>query len=133
MVKIVAFCIETPHILNILDQTENLTPETFASFPSKMLFSWFDSLAWKGWRSNLVMAELWNLPSVLRCRGVIPIWDKHWDSAKKGAKKGAKKEVSILSTLVYSFGVEFGMSAVLTLIYTILQFASPQLVNFLIG
>ena len=129
MVKIVVFCIDSPLILNFLDQTENLTPETFASFPSKMLFSWFDSLAWKGWRSNLVMAELWNLPSVLRCRGVIPIWDKHWDSAKKGAKK----EVSILSTLVYSFGVEFGMSAVLTLIYTILQFASPQLVNFLIG
>ena len=75
------------------------------------------------------MEDLWNLPFVLRCRGIIPIWDKHWASASKDTKK----EVSILSTLIYSFGTEFGCSAVLTLIYTILQYASPQLVDSLIG
>ena len=94
-----------------------------------MVFSWFDGLAWKGWKRTLKMDDLWTLPLDLRCSGVIPIWDKHWDKIIKNKKR----DVSILGTLVNSFGVEFACSAVLTAIYTVLQFASPQLVDLLIG
>ena len=38
------------------DQAENLTPELAASFPSRMVFAWFDSLVWQGWRRPLAMA-----------------------------------------------------------------------------
>jgi hypothetical protein len=33
-----------------------------------------------------------------RCRGVVPIWDKHWERAKQQAAK-AKRDLSILGSL----------------------------------
>ncbi len=35
---------------------------------------------------------------MVRCRGVVPVWDEFWNSAVKQAAK-KKKEVSILTTL----------------------------------
>ena len=66
-----------------------------------------------------------------RCRGIVPLWDKFWSKTVENAKPG--KPVSILPTLCYSFGGEFAWSAILTLIYSILMFASPQIVNQLIA
>ena len=53
--------LNVPSDLFLLEQVENLTPERFASFPSKMFFSWFDALTWKGWKKTLVPEDLWTL------------------------------------------------------------------------
>ena len=111
------------------EQVDNLTPERFASFSSKMFFSWFDGLAWKGWRRTLTKEDLWNLTPSNRSSNIIPVWDKNWE---KETKK-AKKEFSILTTLILCFGGEFFWSSVLNFIYTLLQYVSPQIVNLLIG
>jgi ATP-binding cassette subfamily C (CFTR/MRP) protein 1 len=66
-----------------------------------------------------------------RCVGVIPAWDKYWSKATDKANK-AKEKVSIVKTLIYAFGPAYALSAVLQLIYSVLQFASPQIVNLLI-
>ena len=50
-----------PKYIDLEEQVENLTPETGASFPSKMFFSWFDGLAWRGWRRTLTEDDLWAL------------------------------------------------------------------------
>lgn len=50
-----------PKYIDLEEQDENLTPERFASFPSKMLFSWFDGLIWKGWKRTLATEDLWSL------------------------------------------------------------------------
>ena len=60
------------------------------------------------------------------------MWDSNWDNQKK-AKQPKRKPLSILNTLVSSFGGVFAASAILQLIYTIISFVSPQLVNFLIA
>ena len=111
------------------EQVDNLTPERFASFSSRMFFSWFDGLAWKGWRRTLTNEDLWNLTPGNRSSNIIPVWDKNWE---KETKK-AKKEFSILTTLIFCFGGEFFWSSVLNFIYTLLQYVSPQIVNLLIG
>ena len=41
--------------------------------------------------------------------------------------------MSIVSTLCKAFGPAYAVSAVLQLIYSVLQFASPQIVNLLIN
>jgi hypothetical protein len=39
----------------------NLTPEKYASFYSKLVFAWFDTLAIKGWKNTLKETDLWGL------------------------------------------------------------------------
>ena len=127
------FWADSPHQYKLLEEENGKpSPEATASFPSRMLFTWFDGMVWRGWRRFLVNEDLWTLNPSERCRGVIPIWDANWDSQKK-AKAPKKKPLSILNTLVSSFGGVFAASAILQLIYTIISFVSPQLVNLLIA
>ena len=122
-----------PHYKELEEENENPSPETKASFPSKMLFTWFDGMAWKGYRRVLTMQDLWTLNLADRCRGVVPVWDKWWNRQVESKAGSATPQVSILSTLVYSFGAEYSLSALLQLLYTIIQFASPEFVNLLIA
>ena len=127
------FWADRPHQYKVLEEENGKpSPESAASFPSRMLFTWFDGMVWRGWRRYLVNEDLWTLNPSDRCRGVIPLWDANWDDQKK-AKQPKRKPLSILNTLVSSFGGVFAASAILQLIYTIISFVSPQLVNFLIA
>ena len=127
------FWADQPHQYKVLEEENGKpSPESAASFPSRMLFTWFDGMVWRGWRRYLVNEDLWTLNPSDRCRGVIPVWDANWDDQKK-AKQPKRKPLSILNTLVSSFGGVFAASAILQLIYTIISFVSPQLVNFLIA
>ena len=96
------------------------------------MFSWFDSLIWRGWKKTLTVGDLWTLPFYNRCSHIIPVWDKNWSLETKQSLIH-KKPVSILTTMIRCFGSTFAWSSILNLIYTILQFVSPQLVNLLIG
>ena len=117
-----------------VDQCEDLTPEAFASYPSKLLFSWFSGFAWKGWRRLLQTEDLWTLNFPNRCRAIIPLWDKHWTrSAGQAQPRNKERQASILPTLIRCFGADFACSAVLTAISSVLQFASPLVVKLLIG
>ena len=44
-----------------------------------------------------------------------------------------QKEMSIVPTLIYAFGPAYALSALFQLGYSVLQFASPQIVNLLIN
>jgi hypothetical protein len=46
---------------NLSDDAVNLTPEKYASFYSKLVFAWFDTLAIKGWKRTLKETDLWGL------------------------------------------------------------------------
>ena len=69
--------------------------------------------------------------SFSRCSGVVPTWDKSWNKTLSKAKKN-QTEASILPTLFSAFGSAYGISSLLMLFLSILQFASPQIVNLLI-
>lgn len=47
--------------LSISEDTVRLTPEKYASFPNRLVFGWFDRLAWKGWKTILRKDELWSI------------------------------------------------------------------------
>ena len=67
-----------------------------------------------------------------RCSHIVALWDKYW--AKETEKCDAKKrQVSILTTMISCFGATYFWSSILNLLYTILQYISPLLVQLLIG
>ncbi|XP_050048216.1 multidrug resistance-associated protein 1 [Dermacentor andersoni] len=63
---------------HVLPPEEKECPEAGSSFLSQMLFSWFDALAYKGWRRPLETSDLWALNFNDRTDQVVPGFDRHW-------------------------------------------------------
>ena len=63
------------------------------------------------------------------------MWEKYWTravTAMQSRPPEKRQPLSVMSTLAYSLGPAFSYSCAFQLAYTILQFASPQIVNLLI-
>ncbi|XP_029342240.1 canalicular multispecific organic anion transporter 1-like [Acyrthosiphon pisum] len=58
-------------------------PEIKASFPSKLLFSWFDSFAWSGYKHPIEFKDLWNMNYDDSSKEVVSVFDKHWEQINK--------------------------------------------------
>lgn len=63
----------------IYSQVESPCPEHGASYPSRILFAWFDALAWKGFRKPLEASDLWSMNPEDMSMEVVPKFDKYWD------------------------------------------------------
>ncbi|XP_060863090.1 multidrug resistance-associated protein 1-like isoform X2 [Metopolophium dirhodum] len=128
-----------------------------ASFPSKVLFSWFDSFAWSGYKRSIESKELWNMMYDDSSQEVVSVFDKHWKCSLIKAKLQDSKKVhsiknkpnvsvidskythkkqykiSILPVLCKSFGSTFLFGSFLKLIRDCLIFVSPQVLKQLIS
>ncbi|XP_068898239.1 multidrug resistance-associated protein 1 isoform X4 [Tenebrio molitor] len=135
---------------------QNPCPEEHSSFLSRLLFSWFDPLAWRGFRRPLVDSDLWDMKHEDSAAEVVPMFEKHWrkilqksesnssthqtrasyklDSARVDIvnSSSSKKQASILLALIKAFGPTFVFGAVLKLVQDLLTFVSPQILNLLI-
>ncbi|XP_063922476.1 multidrug resistance-associated protein 1 isoform X2 [Zophobas morio] len=131
-------------------------PEENSSFLSRLLFSWFDPLAWRGFRRPLVDSDLWDMKHEDSAREVVPMFEKHWRKVLQKSERNSpthqtrasykldsarvdivdsstkKKQASILPALVKAFGPTFVFGALLKLIQDLLTFVSPQILNLLI-
>ncbi|XP_046739583.1 multidrug resistance-associated protein 1 isoform X11 [Diprion similis] len=132
---------------------ERPCPETNSSFPSKILFTWFDPMAWKGFKKPLETDDLWAMNPEDTAAEIVPKFDKYWmetlrksDNAqgtKASFRKSSgqvdfnsarrKKIASILPALCKAFGPTFLFGSLLKLSQDILTFASPQILKFLIA
>jgi len=52
---------------------------------SRILFSWFDPLAWKGFRHPLEVKDLWDMNPEDMCKEVAPQFINSWEKAVKKA------------------------------------------------
>lgn len=59
-------------------KSEKPSPELKASFVRKMLFLWFDSLTWRGYRKPLESEDMWDINPEDTSDQMIPRWDKYW-------------------------------------------------------
>ncbi|KAL5281122.1 ABCC2.2 family protein [Megaselia abdita] len=133
-------------------------PENSASFLSRLTFSWFDGLAWRGYRNPLEEKDLWDLRPVDASKEVMPLFAKYWNktvqknkvdktfvspSAKFAKAENkvyfenpkstkAKKDSSILPSICKSFGGVFLFGSFLKLINDLLMFASPEILKLII-
>ncbi|KAI2474349.1 ATP binding cassette (ABC) transporter subfamily C member, partial [Diabrotica virgifera virgifera] len=62
------------------------SPEESASFLSRLLFAWFDPLAWKGFRKPLETKDLWDINVEDSSRELVPVFEKYWSQTLKKAE-----------------------------------------------
>ncbi|CAH1990666.1 unnamed protein product [Acanthoscelides obtectus] len=138
-----------------LTKPERPCPEQYASFLSKLLFTWFDPLAWLGYKKPLEMKDLWEMNPEDSSKEVVPLFEKHWRNTleKCGRVPPAtqvhakykhnrtqvdfiqspkKKQASVLPALIKSFGPIYLFGAFLKLLQDLLTFVSPQILGLLI-
>nr|CAD7427422.1 unnamed protein product [Timema monikensis] len=130
---------------------ENPCPEQGASFLSKLFFSWFDALAWKGFRKPLETSDLWNMNPEDTSSEIVPIFDKYWEKSKRksekvsspkatfrktsgridfvSGKQKTKQQASVLPAICKAFGPTFLFGSALKLFNDILTFVSPQILR----
>ncbi|XP_018907576.2 multidrug resistance-associated protein 1 isoform X5 [Bemisia tabaci] len=138
--------------------TNKPCPELAASFPSKLVFAWFEPFAKKGFERPLEVKDLWSMKDEDTARQIIPKFDKYWrktvakqsNSAghkasflKRGAsiqlesgdlsKGGKEGKASILPALCKAFGPTFVFGSLLKLMQDLLTFISPELLKLLIN
>ncbi|XP_049823779.1 multidrug resistance-associated protein 1 isoform X4 [Aethina tumida] len=135
-------------------KVERPCPEEGASFPSRLLFAWFDTLAWLGFKKPLEAQDLWDMNPQDSAKEVVPLFEKYWhktlqkcessssphtrasfkpDSASVDFVNSSKKKpASILPALVESFGPTFFFGASLKLVQDLLTFVSPIILGLLI-
>ena len=105
-------------ISNFIDYVSNPSPELAASYPSQMVFAWFDSIIKKGWKNPITEEDLYDISPEYTCHSVMETWTKHWKS-QVDDKKPKGKSLSILPTLILTFAAPFfeaGINRVLSIL-----------------
>ena len=126
--------------------SQSLSPEESASFASRLIYHWFNGLAWKGYKKPLELSDLWDLNTEDKSRQIVPKFDAYWEESKKrnrtfvsddkseirgvDLKRPRKSTASILPALVRSFGATFFFGAVLKAVQDCLGFVSPQILRW---
>ncbi|KAG8222673.1 hypothetical protein J437_LFUL002555 [Ladona fulva] len=133
---------------------KNPCPEKSASFLSRILFSWYDKLSWKGFRKPLETKDLWNINPEDTAKEVVPQFDRYWEKSVKklslsegtkasfkktsarvdfeSPKLKKKKQASVLPAICKAFGPTFMFGSILKLMQDLLTFVNPQLLRALI-
>ncbi|XP_017881737.1 multidrug resistance-associated protein 1 isoform X2 [Ceratina calcarata] len=141
-------------------KVERLCPEQSCSFPARIFYTWFDSMAWKGFKNPLEPSHLWSMNPEDTAKEIVPKFDKYWNkslqknnkvfwnylsvqSTKASFRKasgqvdfnsGQKKKLqSVLPPLCKAFGATFLFGSLLKAVQDIIIFASPQILKLLIA
>ena len=139
------------------DIGERPSPELTATFPSRLLFNWFNTLAWTGYKRSIIEEDLDDLNPRDRSSTVAPLFNSFFDPKLKSAKlekrggpeasygagadsvkiepgttEKARASLSVFGPLVSCFGVKFLAGSFLKCIHDLLVFASPILLRRII-
>ena len=107
---------------------ENPTPELSASFPNKMLFGWLTSLLLKGWKSPLVLEDLYDLGERQKTSYLLVQWRETWTKLAK-----SYKEINIWRVIWKSFGLQIIWTFALHVLAIGVQNRVPQFLSLLIN
>ncbi|KAG2214416.1 hypothetical protein INT47_000972 [Mucor saturninus] len=109
------------------DEDEMNCPEERTNIFGRLTFSWMTPLMQLGYKTPLIMDDLWNLKHEDEAEVVGERFQKCWDIEMK------KERPSLFLALVKSIGGPFLFAAVLKAIQDILQFTQPLLLRELMG
>lgn len=68
-------------------ESQNPYPEDRASFLSRLSFTWFDSIAWTGYRRPLEKADLWDINPKDSSKEIRPLFAQYWNDAVAEASR----------------------------------------------
>ncbi|XP_055346994.1 multidrug resistance-associated protein 1-like [Paramacrobiotus metropolitanus] len=130
----------------LLGDGKKPSPEPLASIPSWVTFSYFTTLAYKGWKKPLLQSDLWDLTEQDRTKKNVDRLHKFWDRELEKSKNRNDETYTVDAEVVpkkpYSASLgwalirAFWAPASLAGFYRILQdlllFVSPQVLRLLI-
>ncbi|XP_023349637.1 canalicular multispecific organic anion transporter 2 isoform X2 [Eurytemora carolleeae] len=122
---------QRPKYIDLDDDIDNITPEVFASFPSKLVFYWFETLVRIGWKRVILPEDIWGLKMEDRSKTIVSRWEKFWKPYDQTLTQS--KYPSVLVVLVKCYGWDYIPGTLCYLIYCIALFIPPQIVNYIIG
>ena len=113
---------------------DNPCPKRSASFPSRLLFVWFDDLIKQGWSKPLLNSDLWSLNPEDRLAELVPAFEKKLEAGPEDEKnrEGGHNRISVLLPLIKCYWPQFLWLTCLYLIKTLFSLANPQLINLFI-
>ncbi|KAK7601472.1 hypothetical protein V9T40_008913 [Parthenolecanium corni] len=74
---------------------KDVCPENHSSFLSKLLFAWFDKLAWKGYRKPLVNDDLWSLDYDNTSAAIVGKFENSWLRTLEKIKRTPNVQIRI--------------------------------------
>lgn len=146
----------SPKYKEIEYNVEKPCPEGNSSFLSRVVFSWFDKMAYYGYRHPLREKDLWALNYEDTSNHIVEVFEEYWErEVQKAAKANSKlrgrasfsaksdsvnistpptnlKRPNVLVALFKAFGGPFIGGAILKLISDVMIFLSPIFLNMLI-
>uniref|UniRef100_T1J4L1 ABC-type glutathione-S-conjugate transporter n=1 Tax=Strigamia maritima TaxID=126957 RepID=T1J4L1_STRMM len=112
---------------------KNECPIVNATLLSCYLFSWFDKMAYLGFRRPLTKDDLWDLLSQYRCSYNFPKFNKNWQLiSKKQILAGKTPSPSVLSALGRTFWIPFVLTGLAQFGANVTDFTTPFALRFLI-
>ena len=118
--------------LNSTDQVERPSLEMTATYPSKLLFSWFDTVIYTGSKKPLEPSDLYNLQPSDSAKTISQVWRRNWSKETErvemlSSKKNNHKTLpSIVRPLIKSVWALFVVSNIYCLINLLLQVVRNQ-------
>lgn len=67
-------------------RTKKDCPENSSSFLSRIVYQWFDRMAWNGYRKPLEEGDLWDLRAEDTSKEIMPKFAKHWNNTVRSNK-----------------------------------------------
>ena len=104
-----------------------MSPEKGASYLSQLLFVWFDSIVWKGWRKRLDYKDLWDLNEEDRSATIVPVFAEIWQRKYNRKKEG--EEISVLPIMLKTFGGPFMIGSLMMIIPEMLMLVNPLILK----
>ncbi|KAI1287112.1 ATP-binding cassette sub-family C member 3 [Halotydeus destructor] len=102
---------------------KNPSPEWSAPFLSRLLFTWFDDLVKRGYKTPVVLEDCYDLSSEFKS---APIFDKYCENWSY------PENANILKPLLKTFWPRLLSASLLQLIATILTFVSPSVLDYIL-
>lgn len=96
VIQLLAHCFADKEPINSkYDHIPKVNPseEKRSSFLRKVLFLWFDSMTWRGFRKPLEAEDMWDINPEDNSSEMVPIFDKYWKAnVAKNSKSDARKK-----------------------------------------
>ena len=116
--------------VDLMEQVDdNPCPKRSASFPSRILFVWFDDLIRQGWRKPLLNSDLWSLNPEDTLAEIVPPFERKLEPREA---EGGHANISVLLPLIQVYWPQFLWLTGLYILKTLFSLANPQLINLFI-
>nr|WPH24505.1 ABC transporter subfamily C1 [Tetranychus urticae] len=117
-------------------ESKDESPFAKASFFSRLLFIWYDSMAYKGYRKALTQSDMWPMIEDHQTASIVKKTDRYFEpilsSSNEPAKTKPVLKVNTFKVLIKVYWPILLFGSVCKLISSSLVFANPQLLDALL-